>query len=84
VVATDTTVHNQLLDSSCAILTEPTAEKFADGVVAALTDSERRAQVVAGARQFLSSHCSAEARRAAYVALTNGLAGPTTAPHVPD
>jgi glycosyltransferase involved in cell wall biosynthesis len=84
VVATDTPVHNQLLDSSCAILTEPSAEKFADGVVAALTDAERRAQVVAGARQFLSSHCSAEARRAAYVALTNGLAGPVTAPHVPD
>ncbi len=73
VVATDTPVHNQLLDSSCAILTEATPESFADGVVTALTDYQRRMEVLAGARQFLSAHCSAEARRNAYVALTEGL-----------
>jgi phosphatidylinositol alpha-1,6-mannosyltransferase len=83
-VATDTPVHNQLLDSSCAILTEATPEKLADGVVIALTDPQRSAQVVAGAHQFLSSHCSAEARRTAYVALTAGLTRMATAPDVPN
>ena len=84
VVASDTPVHNQLLDSSCAILTEATPDKFADGVITALTDSERRAQVVAGARRFLNSHCSPEARRSAYVALADGLTRMVTAPDVRD
>jgi glycosyltransferase involved in cell wall biosynthesis len=74
VVATDTLVHNQLLDGSCAILTGATPEKFADGVVTALTDPERRAQVISGARTFLNSYCSAEARRNAYVTLLERLA----------
>jgi glycosyltransferase involved in cell wall biosynthesis len=84
VVATDTMVHNQLLDLSCAILTDPTPEKFAEGVVTALTDPQRRAQVVAGARIFLSSYCSAEARRSAYLALTNRLARIEPATDVPN
>jgi glycosyltransferase involved in cell wall biosynthesis len=84
VVATDTPVHNQLLDSSCAILTEATPEKFADGVVSALSDAQRRAQVVAGARRFLNSHCSPEARRTAYGALADGLTRMVTAADVRD
>jgi glycosyltransferase involved in cell wall biosynthesis len=80
VVATDTLVHNQLLDVSCAILTGATPEKFAEGVVTALTDPQRRAQVISGARTFLNSYCSAEARRTAYLTLLKRLAhlGPPT------
>jgi glycosyltransferase involved in cell wall biosynthesis len=75
VVATDTLVHNQLLDPSNAILTEPTPQQFAEGVITALTDPVRSAQVVSGARAFLSSYCSAEARRDAYRALASHLLG---------
>jgi glycosyltransferase involved in cell wall biosynthesis len=73
VVATDTLVHNQLLDSSNAILTGPTPQQFAEGVIIALNDPARGAQVVYGARVFLSTYCSAEARRSAYQALANRL-----------
>lgn len=66
VVATDTLVHNQLLDSSTAILTSPTPQDFAAGVITALTDSARVAQVVAGAAGFLRNYCSFEARQNAY------------------
>jgi glycosyltransferase involved in cell wall biosynthesis len=41
VVATNTLVHNQLLDGSCAFLTSPDAQGLAQGVIAALTDAER-------------------------------------------
>jgi glycosyltransferase involved in cell wall biosynthesis len=75
VVATDTLVHNQLLDSSSAILTEPTPQRFAEGVITALTDPVRSAQVVSGARAFLNSYCSAEARRNAYRSLASHLLG---------
>jgi glycosyltransferase involved in cell wall biosynthesis len=84
VVATDTMVHNQLLDLSCAILTDATPEKFAEGVVTALTDPQRRAQVIAGARRFLSSYCSTAARRSAYLALTNRLSQIVPATNVPN
>ena len=73
VVATDTLVHNQLLDSTNAILTEPTPQRFAEGVITALTDSVRSAQVVSGAHAFLNAYCSAEARRNAYRTLTSRL-----------
>jgi len=74
VVATNTLVHNQILDQSRAILTDPTPQQFAEGIITGLTDSKRGAQVVAGARTFLQTYCSAEARRSAYRALANHLA----------
>jgi glycosyltransferase involved in cell wall biosynthesis len=74
VVATNTLVHSQILDSSRAILTDPTPQQFAEGVVTGLTDPKRGAQVVQGARAFLQSYCSAEARSRAYSALANLLA----------
>ena len=77
VVATDTLVHNQLLDPGIAILTKATPEDLAAGLVEALTDPRRVAQVVAGAGEFLRSYCSAEARQSAYRALAEHL-GPTT------
>ena len=66
VVATDTLVHNQLLDDKCAILTAPNSAGIAEGLVIALTDPERVAQVVHGAEQFLRRYCSQPARDAAY------------------
>ena len=49
---------------------------FAAGIITALTDPVRSASVVAGARHFLASHCSAEARQGAYRELANHLAAP--------
>jgi len=66
VVATNTLVHNQLLDEKCAILTPPNAAGLADGLVEALTDMERVDDVVREAQQFLREHCSPPARDAAY------------------
>jgi glycosyltransferase involved in cell wall biosynthesis len=75
VVATNTLVHSQLLDGSRAILTEPTPERFAEGVVAGLTDRQRSAQVVQGAGTFLRTYCGAEARGRGYQTLASHLAG---------
>ena len=75
VVATNTLVHNQLLDPSRAILTDPTPQRFAEGVVTGLTDPRRGAEVVAGARTFLTTYCGAEARSSAYRALAAHLVG---------
>jgi glycosyltransferase involved in cell wall biosynthesis len=66
VVATNTLVHNQLLDDKCAILTEPNAEGIADGLITALTDTQRVAEVVLEAQGFLRRYCSQPARDAAY------------------
>jgi glycosyltransferase involved in cell wall biosynthesis len=74
VVATNTLVHNQILDPSRSILTDPTPQRFAEGVITGLTDEKVRAQVVLGARTFLETYCSAEARRSAYLALASHLA----------
>ena len=74
VVATNTLVHNQILDPTRAILTDPTPQQFAEGVIVGLTDPKRSAQVILGARTFLQTYCSAEARRSAYRTLANHLA----------
>ncbi|HEV7714114.1 MAG TPA: glycosyltransferase [Steroidobacteraceae bacterium] len=66
VVATNTLVHNQLLDDRCAILTAPNAAGIADGLVTALTDPARVAEVVKEAELFLRRYCSKPARDAAY------------------
>ncbi|HEY1284131.1 MAG TPA: glycosyltransferase family 4 protein [Steroidobacteraceae bacterium] len=66
VVATNTLVHNQLLDESCAILTPPNAAGLAEGLVQALTDQGRADDVVREAQQFLRHYCSQPARDAAY------------------
>ncbi len=66
VVATDTLVHNQILTERCAILTPPDAAGIADGLIVALTDPVRAADVVHGAEQLLAHYCSPSARDAAY------------------
>jgi hypothetical protein len=48
-------------------------------VITALTDAERSARVVSGARAFLSTYCSVEARRTAYRALTSYIVAPQAA-----
>jgi glycosyltransferase involved in cell wall biosynthesis len=66
VVATNTLVHNQLLTERSAILTSPDSAGIADGLVIALTDPARVAQVLQGAEQLLAHYCSPAARDAAY------------------
>jgi glycosyltransferase involved in cell wall biosynthesis len=66
VVATDTLVHNQLLTERSAILTSPDAAGIADGLITALTEPERVAQVVQGAEQLIAHYRSPSARDAAY------------------
>jgi glycosyltransferase involved in cell wall biosynthesis len=74
VVATNTLVHNQLLDEKCAILTPPNAEGIADGLISALTDSQRVAEVVVEAQAFLRRYCSKPARDEAYGGLFDAVA----------
>jgi glycosyltransferase involved in cell wall biosynthesis len=69
VVATDTLVHNQLLTSQSAILTPPNAEGLATGLVTALTDPVRVAEVTAGAAMLLGRYSSKTERDAAYEAV---------------
>jgi glycosyltransferase involved in cell wall biosynthesis len=66
VVATNTLVHNQLLSERSAVLTAPDSAGIADGLIAALTDPARVAQVVQGAEQLIAHYCSPAARDAAY------------------
>jgi len=80
VVATDTLVHNQLLDSSCAFLTTADAAGFAAGVTAAIQDKERAATTVATAKEFLATYCSDEARAEAYERLMKIASRPRVRP----
>src|SRR6185312_7299984 len=66
VVATDTLVHNQLLNSECAILTRPDAAGLADGLVLALTDSPLSARLAEASGGVLARLCSKAARDTAY------------------
>jgi glycosyltransferase involved in cell wall biosynthesis len=69
VVATDTLVHNQLLTDKSAILTPPTAAGLATGLITALTDPARVAEVVAGATVLLARYSNKSERDAAYQAV---------------
>jgi glycosyltransferase involved in cell wall biosynthesis len=69
VVATDTLVHNQILTDKSAILTPPNATGLAAGLVTALTDPVRVAEVVAGAGKLLGRYSSKSERDAAYQAV---------------
>ncbi len=76
VVATDTLVHNQLLDHHCAILTAPDHAAFAQGIVKALRDPAAVATVLAEASLFLARYGSKAARDAAYDQLFAATSGP--------
>lgn len=71
VVATDTLVHNQLLTPKSAILTPPTAAGLAGGLVTALTDPARVAEVTKSACTLLGRYSSKAERDAAYDAVLN-------------
>ena len=69
VVATDTLVHNQLLDEKCAILTPANAAGLAEGLITALTDPTRVAAITADAEKFVGRYCNKTERDAAYEAV---------------
>jgi glycosyltransferase involved in cell wall biosynthesis len=69
VVATNTLVHNQLLTDKSAILTPPTAAGLAAGLLVALTDPSRVAEVATGAAKLLGRYSSQAERDAAYEAV---------------
>ena len=76
IVATRLLTHTQVLDDDTAFLTEPTADGFAAGIVAALTDGERANATGRRARHLAETKYSYEAyldrTRQAYAALFGG------------
>lgn len=69
VVATDTVVHNQFLTDKSAILTPPNPKGLAAGLVTALTNPARVAEVTAGAAKLLGRYANKAERDAAYEAV---------------
>lgn len=61
IVATRLLTHTQVLDDTNAILTEPTPEGYAAGIVAALVDHERAGRVARQARELAETKYSYEA-----------------------
>jgi glycosyltransferase involved in cell wall biosynthesis len=61
IVATRLLTHTQVLDDTTAILTGTSAREFADGIVAALSDAARAAQVGANASRLAETKYSYEA-----------------------
>jgi len=80
VVATDTLVHNQLLDNRCAILTAPDHDSLAQGLIKALSDPVAVAAVTAEAQIFLARYGSKAARDEAYEQLFAVLGAPPPSP----
>jgi glycosyltransferase involved in cell wall biosynthesis len=76
IVATRLLTHTQVLNDDTAVLTEPTAAAFADGILAALTDSRRASALGENAQALAASKYSYDAyierTREAYAALMNG------------
>ena len=66
VVATDCYVHNQLIDSSFAILAEPSPEKLAEGIIKALVDRAYVYQIVSKAKDVVRTKYSYETTRDGY------------------
>ncbi len=61
IVATRLLTHTQVLDDAVAILTPPTPEGFAEGILAAVADPERARAVGERARQLAETKYSYEA-----------------------
>ena len=61
IVATRLLTHTQVLNDEVAILTEPTPEDFADGILAALSDRDRARAVGDRARELADTKYSYEA-----------------------
>jgi glycosyltransferase involved in cell wall biosynthesis len=75
VVATNTLVHNQLLNDQCAILTSPDARGLAQGLLTGLTDPVRVAGVVKGAANLLRRFSTKAERDAAYATVLDAARG---------
>jgi glycosyltransferase involved in cell wall biosynthesis len=76
IVATRLVTHTQVLDDSVAILTEPTAEAFADGILAALADPARAEAIGRRAGELAETKYSYEA----YLTRTREAVGRLSAP----
>jgi len=63
IVATNLPTHTQVLDPSCAMLCVPTAEEFANGMLAVLDDPTRFASLGAAARARVARDYSRDAFR---------------------
>jgi glycosyltransferase involved in cell wall biosynthesis len=63
IVATNLSTHTQVLDSSCALLCEPTPEEMAGAILAVLDDPARFASLGAMARARVARDYSREAFR---------------------
>jgi len=61
IVATRLLTHTQVLDDSTAVLTEPTPEDFARGVLTLLDDSQRAAAIGGRARELADTKYSYDA-----------------------
>jgi glycosyltransferase involved in cell wall biosynthesis len=61
IVATRLLTHTQVLTDDISILTEPTAAAFADGILSALSDSQRAREIGDRARQVAETKYSYEA-----------------------
>jgi glycosyltransferase involved in cell wall biosynthesis len=61
IVATDLLTHTQVLDSTVAELTDPTAEAFGAGILRVLRDGDRAAAISAAARSLADTRYTYEA-----------------------
>ncbi len=75
IVATDLPTHTQVLDTSTAILTQPTAEEFAEGLLTALRDQETASARAAAAHQRVSERYNFDVFRAKLAAVYDYVAG---------
>jgi glycosyltransferase involved in cell wall biosynthesis len=75
IVATDLLTHTQVLDSTVAELTDPTAEAFGAGILRVLRDGDRAAAIGAAARSLADTRYTYDA----YVARTREALRPIAA-----
>ena len=73
VVATDCPVHNQILSRDTAILTRPTADGLAKGILTAFEDRRLVRTITSNARQMIEKTCDRHERIASYDRVFNGL-----------
>jgi glycosyltransferase involved in cell wall biosynthesis len=74
IVATNLPTHTQVLDASCALLCEPTAEEMASGILAVLDDPARFATLGAAARARVARDYSRDAFRRKLLAAYDSIA----------
>ena len=82
IVATRLLTHTQVLDDDVAVLTEPTPEGFANGILLVLRDPERGAAVGARARRLAETKYSYDAYLARTREACERLLGRPAAPQV--